>query len=70
MIPCALPLIERKELLQKIIPKNEVIKYSDHILEHGKSFFSVSKEKNLEGIIAKKIEIQIFRENEPRNGSK
>ena len=51
----SLSLLERKELLQKIIPKNEVIKYSDHILEHGKSFFSVSKEKNLEGIIAKKI---------------
>jgi len=51
----SLSLLERKELLQKIIPENEVIKYSDHILEHGKSFFSVSKEKNLEGIIAKKI---------------
>jgi bifunctional non-homologous end joining protein LigD len=50
-----LSLLERKELLQKIIPKNEVIKYSDHILESGKSFFRVSKEKNLEGIIAKKI---------------
>jgi bifunctional non-homologous end joining protein LigD len=50
-----LSLLERKELLQKIIPKNDVIKYSDHILEHGKSFFGVSKEKNLEGIIAKKI---------------
>ncbi len=48
-------LLDRKELLQKIIPENEVIKYSDHILEEGKSFFSVSKEKNLEGILAKKI---------------
>jgi bifunctional non-homologous end joining protein LigD len=51
-----LSLIERKELLQKIIPRNEVIKYSDHILENGKSFFKVSKEKDLEGIIAKKID--------------
>jgi bifunctional non-homologous end joining protein LigD len=55
-----LSLLERKELLQKIIPKNEVIKYSDHILEHGKSFFSVSKEKNLEGIIAKKINSKYY----------
>ncbi len=50
-----LTLTERKELLQKIIPQNEVIKYSDHILENGKAFFQVSKEKNLEGIMAKKI---------------
>ncbi|MEO8763220.1 MAG: DNA ligase D [Ginsengibacter sp.] len=49
-----LSLLERKELLQKIIPENEVIKYADHILEHGKSFFKVSEEKNLEGILAKK----------------
>ncbi|MGH2648185.1 MAG: DNA ligase D, partial [Ginsengibacter sp.] len=33
-----LTLVERKELLQKIIPANEVIKYSDHIFENGKSF--------------------------------
>ncbi|MEP6926204.1 MAG: DNA ligase D [Ginsengibacter sp.] len=56
----SLSLLERKELLQKIIPKNEVIKYSDHILEHGKSFFSVSKENNLEGILAKKIKSKYY----------
>jgi bifunctional non-homologous end joining protein LigD len=51
-----LPLIDRKELLQKLIPENEVIKYSDHILEMGKSFFQVSAENNLEGIMAKKTD--------------
>jgi bifunctional non-homologous end joining protein LigD len=56
----ALSLLERKELLQKIIPKNEVIKYSDHILEKGKSFFNVSKEKNLEGILAKNIHSKYY----------
>ena len=55
-----LTLLERKELLQKIIPKNDVMKYSDHILEHGTSFFNVSKEKNLEGIIAKKIDSKYY----------
>jgi bifunctional non-homologous end joining protein LigD len=49
----ALPLLDRKELLKKIIPKSEIIKYADHVQEHGKSFFEVSKEKNLEGILAK-----------------
>jgi bifunctional non-homologous end joining protein LigD len=56
----ALPLIERKELLQKIIPENPVIKYSDHILEKGKSFFQVSEEQNLEGIMAKKIDSKYY----------
>ncbi len=55
-----LTLVERKELLQKIIPENEVIKYSDHIFENGKSFFKVSTDNNLEGIIAKKIDSKYY----------
>jgi bifunctional non-homologous end joining protein LigD len=55
-----LSLLERKELLKKIIPKNHIIKYSDHILEHGKLFFNVSKEKNLEGILAKNIKSKYY----------
>nr|MBA2250660.1 DNA ligase D [Chitinophagaceae bacterium] len=55
-----LPLLERKKLLEKLIKKNfkdnDVIKYSDHIFENGKAFFKVSKEKNLEGIMAKKTD--------------
>lgn len=55
-----LSLVERKELLQKIIPENDVIKYSDHILEKGRSFFKVSKEKDIEGIMAKKIDSKYY----------
>ncbi|MEO8568548.1 MAG: DNA ligase D [Ginsengibacter sp.] len=55
-----LKLIERKELLQQIIPENEVIKYSDHIFEEGKSFFKISTDSNLEGIIAKKIDSKYY----------
>lgn len=55
-----LPLKERKELLQKLIPENPVIKYSDHIIGEGKSFFHVSAEKDLEGIMAKKIDSKYF----------
>ncbi len=47
-------------MLQKIIPANEVIKYSDHILEKGKAFFEVSKEKGLEGIMAKKADSKYY----------
>lgn len=55
-----LPLIDRKELLKKIIPENEVIKYSEHITEKGKSFFRVSTEKDLEGIMAKKMDSKYY----------
>ena len=55
-----LTLAERKELLSQIIPENDIIKYSDHILEKGKAFFQVSTENNLEGIIAKKINSKYY----------
>ena len=58
---CSLPLIERKELLKKIIKKNEVIKYSDHIIGSGKSFFEVTREQGLEGIMAKKSDSQYYK---------
>ncbi len=55
-----LTLVERKELLKKLLPPNEVVKYSDHILENGKSFFRVSKEKDLEGIMAKRADSKYY----------
>jgi len=48
-------LITRKKLLKQILPKSSNLFYSDHILEKGAEFFTLAKEKNLEGIIAKKI---------------
>ncbi len=48
-----LPLVRRKELLKKILPSASRIKLSDHVREEGSLFFKVSKEKGLEGIVAK-----------------
>jgi bifunctional non-homologous end joining protein LigD len=48
-----LPLLMRKELLKKILPSLPEIKYSDHVWKDGVLFFTVVKEKGLEGIIAK-----------------
>lgn len=48
-----LSLVERKAILQKILPKANNILYSDHIEKDGKQFFNSTKELNLEGIIAK-----------------
>ncbi|MEP6512847.1 MAG: hypothetical protein ABJA79_03195 [Parafilimonas sp.] len=53
----ALPLIERKTILQNLLPKdNDVLKFSDHIAEQGETFFKLTLEQNLEGIIAKKTD--------------
>ena len=57
---CELPLIKRKELLRDVIKKNEVIKFSDHILEDGIAFFNASTKNNLEGIMAKKADSQYY----------
>ena len=48
-----LPLLRRKELLKKILPADQHIKFSDHVWKDGVLFFQVVKEKGLEGIIAK-----------------
>ncbi len=53
-----LTLSERKELLQKLLPPNKIIKYSEHISTKGKSFFEAAKQQDLEGIMAKKADSQ------------
>lgn len=48
------PLIKRKALLKKIIPKNsKILKYSDHIIGQGSEVFKKACEEKLEGIISK-----------------
>ncbi len=53
---CDLPLVDRKKLLKSLKFKSPIIKYSDHILKDGISFFEVSKEQELEGTMAKKAD--------------
>jgi bifunctional non-homologous end joining protein LigD len=48
-----LPLLRRKELLKKILPSAPKIRFSDHVWKEGVLFYSVAKEKGLEGIMAK-----------------
>jgi len=51
-----LPLIERKKLLESIIPKDhQIIKYSDHVINGGNKFFEAALNQGLEGIMAKKL---------------
>jgi len=48
-----LPLIERKKILKDTLPEIKNIKFSDHVEEKGKEFFSAATKKGLEGIVAK-----------------
>lgn len=50
-----LTLLERKSILQSIMPEDDtVIKYSDHVEEKGTAFFELAIQRGLEGIMAKK----------------
>lgn len=48
------PLTKRKELLKKILPENDIIKFSDSIDEAGIDFFELVKKNGLEGMVAKR----------------
>jgi bifunctional non-homologous end joining protein LigD len=50
------PLLERKQLLQRLLHKSERFRYSDHQLERGKELFDGVKEMGLEGIVGKRID--------------
>ena len=50
------PLTARKELLKKMLPPSDVIKYCDHIAGTGTEFFSAVKQQGLEGMIAKRAD--------------
>ena len=49
-----LPLVRRRELLNKLLPKEGSIRFSDAIEARGIEFFRAARERGLEGIIAKR----------------
>lgn len=56
-----LSYLQRKELLKDALIQNEIIQFSDHIVNNGKDFFQAANDLGLEGIVAKKID-SIYRE--------
>src|SRR6266852_264477 len=50
------PLLERKQLLQRLMHSSERFRYSDHQLEQGKELYELAKETGLEGIVAKRVD--------------
>lgn len=57
-----MPLVERKQLLETIIPKSSIIRYSDHLRTRGTVLFDEMKKRDLEGIVAKQADSP-YREN-------
>jgi bifunctional non-homologous end joining protein LigD len=55
-------LIDRKELLKKLLPENDWIRYCDHVTEDGIAFFESLRQHKMEGMIAKKAD-SVYREN-------
>lgn len=54
------PLMERKKLLRSIIKENQQITVSRTIEREGIALFELTKERNLEGIVAKRKESLYF----------
>ncbi|HMI51613.1 MAG TPA: DNA ligase D [Candidatus Saccharimonadales bacterium] len=50
------PLVERKELLRKIIAVNEQVRVSEHQVGNGIALFDVAIRSGLEGLIAKRLD--------------
>jgi bifunctional non-homologous end joining protein LigD len=51
-----LPLSERRNLLQSIVPAEGIIRYSDSFETSGKKFFASAQKLGLEGIMAKRTD--------------
>lgn len=52
----ALPLLERKRMLQRLLPRDAALRFSFHIAKHGLKFFKKAERLGLEGIMAKRAQ--------------
>src|SRR5205809_1425349 len=51
-----LPLIKRKEILQKVLPRTGPLRYSEHFEQNGEALYEQVVKLGLEGIMAKKAD--------------
>lgn len=51
-----MPLVQRKSLLKAVVPKDSIIRYSDHIEEKGEALFKQMQQRGLEGVVAKQAQ--------------
>jgi bifunctional non-homologous end joining protein LigD len=50
------PLLERKQLLRRLLYTSDRFRYADHQVEHGKELFELAGQNGLEGIVAKRAD--------------
>jgi bifunctional non-homologous end joining protein LigD len=48
------PLVERKEILKGLLPRDPLLRYSEHVAEFGKREFAKAQRAHEEGVIAKR----------------
>jgi bifunctional non-homologous end joining protein LigD len=49
-----IPLLERKEILKGLLPRDPLLRYSEHVAEFGKREFAKAQRAHEEGVIAKR----------------
>jgi bifunctional non-homologous end joining protein LigD len=47
------PLLERKKLLKALLPREPLLRYSEHVAKFGKREFAKAQRANEAGVIAK-----------------
>jgi bifunctional non-homologous end joining protein LigD len=52
----SVPLLERKQFLKQMLREDARIRYSDHVIEKGEQLYELAVARQLEGLIAKKID--------------
>jgi bifunctional non-homologous end joining protein LigD len=50
----AKPLLERKEILKTLLPRDPLLRFSEHVPEYGKREFAKAQRAHEEGVIAKR----------------
>ncbi|MCA9711083.1 MAG: DNA ligase, partial [Myxococcales bacterium] len=51
-----LPLWQRKEILQQLLPPSGALRFADHVPERGLELFALVRQRRLEGMVAKKAD--------------
>jgi len=59
------PLLERKQLLQRLLYTSGRFRYADHQLERGKELFALAEQNGLEGIVAKRADSPYVSDRSP-----
>src|SRR5713226_4095627 len=58
-------LVERKQLLNRVMHASDRFRYSDHQLEMGKELFALAEQNGLEGILAKRTDSPYVSDRSP-----